>query len=127
MLSTANSFAEAFHQGGWPMFPILVLGILHILAAVRYASHPESRQLLLVRSLGVITLGFGCLGTLLGMIHCLGAMEQVPVELVVKITLLGLGESINNLAMAFLLTIFGGILTAVGALRATERLPANPS
>ncbi len=125
MLFTAKLFAESFHQGGWPMYPILLLGILLILAAGKYAAHPDTRQLQLVRCLGAVTIGFGFLGTILGMIHCLGAMAEVPLELVVKISMLGLGESLNNLSLALLLGIIAGLLTAVGALRDTERLPVS--
>ena len=124
-MSTMSMLANSFHEGGWPMFPILILGILQVIAAGRYAAQPDARQLLLVRSLGLVTLSAGCLGTLLGMIHCLGSMDQVPVDLVVKITLLGLGESINNVALALLLVIAAGLLTAVGALRAADQLPAD--
>ncbi len=114
------SLIDAFHEGGWPMFPILILGILLIIAAGRYAMQPEARQLLVVRSLGKVTLGFGVLGSVLGMIHCLGAMGQVPTDKVVMITLLGLGESINNLALALVLGVIAGLVTTVGALRAVD-------
>lgn len=119
------SLSEAFHEGGWPMFPILILGILLIIAAGRYAAEPDARQLLVVRSLGKVTLGFGVLGSVLGMIHCLGALGQLPSDMVTKITLLGLGESINNLALALIFGILAGLVTTVGALRAVDQLPAN--
>ena len=114
------SLTEAFHEGGWPMFPILIVGILLIIAAGRYAVQPEARQLLVVRSLGKVTLGLGVLGSVLRMIHCLGAIGQLPSDMVTKITLLGLGESINNLALALILGILAGLVTTVGALRALD-------
>lgn len=116
-----TSIAEKFHEGGWPMFPVLVLGLLMIVAAGRYAVRPDARNLLIARLMGQVTLVFGFLGSVLGMIHCLGAMSEVPNELVVKITLLGLGESINNIALALLLTVVAGLVTAAGALRAADR------
>jgi hypothetical protein len=36
------------------------------------------------------------------------------------ITLLGLGESINNLALALVLGVIAGLVTTVGALRAVD-------
>jgi hypothetical protein len=117
---------ESFRNGGWPMFPILVLGILQIVAAGRYSIQPDARQLLVARSLGQVTVTFGVLGSVLGMIHCLTAMDQVPVELIGKFALLGLGESINNFALALLLTVFSGLVTTVGALRAAGPPPAGP-
>jgi biopolymer transport protein ExbB/TolQ len=115
------AIVEAFHEGGWPMFPILALGILLLVAASRYAVHAEARLLPLVRNLMGLTFVFGVLGTTLGMIHCLSAMSEVPQDLVVKISMLGLGESLNNLALALFLIVFASMLTAVGALRAAQR------
>lgn len=125
MVTPTTAMIEAFHEGGWPMFPILILGVLLVIAAVRYCMTPEARNLQVVRSMASVTLLFGLLGTLLGMIHCLGAIHQLPHEMVVKITLLGLGESVNNLALALLLMVFAGLFTAVGALRASDRSPAG--
>ena len=116
---------EAFRNGGWPMFPILVLGILQIIAAGRYAVQPDARQLTVVRSLSQVTFTFGVLGTVLGMIHCLGSMDQVPVELIGKITLLGLGESLSNIALALVLCVFSGLVTTIGGLRVAGS-PAIP-
>jgi hypothetical protein len=117
----SHALSDAFHEGGWPMYPILVLGLLLIVAAARYAAQPQTRFVPVLRSLGIVTGVFGVLGTTLGMIHCLSAMHEVPNDLVIKITLLGLGESLNNLALSLFLILFASILTAVGALRAADQ------
>lgn len=125
MVTPTTAMIEAFHEGGWPMFPILILGLLLVIAAVRYTLAPEARHLQVVRSMASVTFLFGCLGTLLGVIHTLSAIHQLPHEMVIKISLLGFGESINNLALALLLMVFAGLFTAVGALRASDRMPAD--
>lgn len=126
MCHVTSAMIESFHEGGWPMFPILVLGILLVIAAGRYALTADARHLPVLRSLNGVTLAFGILGSVLGMIHCLSAMSQVPNELVVKISLLGLGESINNVAMALVFMVLAGLIKTVGALRASDRMPATP-
>lgn len=125
-MSITTALSDSFHEGGWPMYPVLILGTLLVIAAVRYATTAERRHLPVLRNLNFVTLTFGVLGSVLGMIHCLNAMSQVPNELVVKISLLGLGESINNLALALLMMVLAGLFTTVGALRASDREQSNP-
>lgn len=125
MSNITTALSDSFHEGGWPMYPVLILGILLVIAAGRYATTAERRHLPVVRNLNFVTFSFGFLGTVLGMIHCLSAMSQVPNELVVKISMLGLGESINNLALALLMMVLAGLFTTVGALRASDREPSN--
>lgn len=121
MFNLTTALSDSFHEGGWPMYPVLILGLLLVVAAARYAMTAEARHLPVVRNLSSVTLTFGVLGSVLGMIHCLSSMHSVPNELVVKISLLGLGESVNNLGLALLMMVFGGLFTTVGALRASDR------
>lgn len=111
---------ESFHEGGWPMYPILVFGLLLLVAAGRYALRPEQRQLPLLRSLGYVNLVGGLLGTTLGVIHTLSWMSVVPLEKVVQTALLGLGESLNNIALSLWMLFLAGILATIGALRAGD-------
>lgn len=109
---------EAFHAGGWPMYPILLSGVLLIAAAARYARSPEARHLQLVRELRLVTLGCGVLGSILGVIHSLSGLNMVPGEARSMVFAMGVSESINDVSSAILWTLLAGILTAIGALRA---------
>src|SRR5690348_5351015 len=60
--------SEAFHMGGWGMYPTLVFGILLVAASVRYAISPERRFVPLQVSLGILTLVGGGLGFITGTI-----------------------------------------------------------
>ena len=71
---------EAFHAGGWPMYPILLFGLLLMAASVRYARTPEDRHMKLVRELRLLTLGTGILGSILGVIHSLSGLHLVQPE-----------------------------------------------
>ena len=110
------SLYDAFREGGWPMFPILLSGLLLFLAAARYAMRPEARRVPLLWALGIVTLLWGGAGFTLGMIKTLGAMGQVPPEQR-YIVLIGLGECLNDVALALLLVLLGSMTAAVGAWR----------
>lgn len=110
------SLSEAFRNGGWPMYPILVCGLLCVLAAASYAARPEPRRAPLVWALGIGTLLWGALGFTLGMILTLSAVGKVP-PAERYIVLIGLGESLNDLALALLLVLAAALTAAVGAFR----------
>ncbi|MEP6653679.1 MAG: hypothetical protein ABJA82_09990 [Myxococcales bacterium] len=107
---------EAFHSGGWGMYPTLVFGVLMIGASVAYALRPERRFIPVQISLGIMTLVAGSLGFVTGLIKSLGAIHQVP-EDQRFIWLIGLGESLNNVALALTLVVFAALAISVGAVR----------
>lgn len=109
---------DAFHAGGWPMFPILLFGALLIAASARYGRSPEARHLQLVRELRLVTLGSGVLGSILGVVHSLASLHMVPGEARSTVFAKGVSESINDVSSAILWVILAGIVTAVGAFRA---------
>src|SRR3954451_21242192 len=90
---------EAFIDGGFGMFPTAIFGVLTVLAAVAYAIRPERRFVPLQVSLGIMTLVAGGLGFTTGMIKSLGGLHMADAE---KrwLWLLGMGESLNNIALA---------------------------
>lgn len=106
----------AFHEGGWGMYPTLVFGVLMVAGAVAYAIRPGRRFIPLQVSLGVMTLVCGSLGFVTGLIRSLGAIGGVE-EGRRWIWLIGLGESLNNVALALLLIAVAALVGSVGALR----------
>ena len=92
--------ADAFKNGGWGMIPTALFGVLLVLAALRYASRPEQRFVPVQVSLGLLTLASGGLGFVTGLIKSFQAMAEMPDD---KrwIWLVGLGEALNNVALAF--------------------------
>lgn len=103
------------------MFPILVIGALLVISAGRYVLNPEPRYLPVVKTLSGATLVLGVLGTVLGVIHSLSGIHEVPPDMAVKLSLMGSGESLNNLALSLFMVFFASVLTAVGVLRASDR------
>ena len=113
---------EAFHLGGFGMYPTLVFGLLLLAASFRYAVKPERRFVPLLMSLGLVTLMSGCLGFSLGLMKSFGAMGEVVSESK-WIWMIGASEALNNVALALILALIGGIAASVGALRIARGEP----
>ncbi|MFH0903246.1 MAG: hypothetical protein V2A73_21665 [Pseudomonadota bacterium] len=117
---------EAYHLGGWGMYLTTLFGVPMLLAAARYAWKAEKRYLPLAISLGILTFLSGCLGFLTGAIRTLqvassGRLPEPPTIL----TMIGISESLHNVALALSLMIVAAMAATVGALRAA-RLTAQP-
>jgi hypothetical protein len=116
--------SEAFHMGGWGMYPTSIFGVLLIVATIRYAMSPERRFVPLQVSLGIMTLASGCLGFVTGLIKSTMAISGAGPDMR-WIWVVGMGESLNNVALALALLTIGSIAASVGALRiARETAPA---
>jgi hypothetical protein len=107
---------EAFRLGGWGMFPTLLFGVLLVAAAFRYARAPEPRHVPLQLWLGVGALGSGGLGFVTGMIKTFEAVGGMPPDQR-WIWMVGLGESLHNLALALICVVIAAILATGGAYR----------
>jgi hypothetical protein len=116
---------EAFHLGGWGMFPTAIFGLMLVAAGVRYAVSPERRYVPLLVSLGVMTLAAGSLGFVTGLIKSALAIPGAGPDSR-WIWVVGMGEALNNVALALLLTTLASVASSVGALRiAREATPRS--
>ena len=107
---------EMFHDGGFGMYPTTVFGLLLLAATVRYAVSPSARLVPLQVSLGILTMASGGLGFVTGLIKSVSAIGGVGADQR-WIWLLGMGESLNNVALALVLVTLGSLAASVGALR----------
>jgi hypothetical protein len=103
----------AFHQGGWGMYPTTFMGLVLLAAAVRYARSPDRRKLFLVRHLNVLVALSGTLGFITGVIKTFTNMPSDQLY----IAFIGVGESLNNVALAIAILIVARIITSFGAGR----------
>lgn len=111
---------HCFVAGGWPMYPIVILGLGLIFASVLLVKQATPQIARLVSELRYLTLVIGFLGTTLGMIHCLMSLPGLPPDQpFVNIALLGLGESLNCIGAALTMIGFSALVTTAGALRTT--------
>lgn len=113
--------SEAYHLGGWGMYPTTIMGVLLLVAATMYARRPERRYVPIVVSLSILTFLSGCLGFLTGVIttikHATDGSFPEPTPI---LTLTGIGESLHNVGLALALLIMATIAMTVGALRAAR-------
>ncbi len=108
---------DAFHHGGWGMFPTTIFGLVLIGTAVRYAIAPDAARSLLVRRLSLLTFISGCLGFTVGCIKGFMAAAELPTAELGNIVVGGIGESLNNIALALCMLAIASIAMAVGAAR----------
>jgi hypothetical protein len=108
-------------EGGWGMYPVAVLGLMLIWAAIRYAVDLEP-----VRVRSITALALALLAT---MIHatwtCIAAvfhsLERSPTESFARTLMTGLMESTRPAALGGALLAVALILVAVGAHRSAQR------
>ena len=115
---------EAFHLGGWGMWPTLCIGILLLGVAAVYAVRPEKRFLPLFLSLSVMTIISGSLGFVMGLINSFRILEKVgPDERYLPV--IGVGESLYNVAFALVLLMLAAIAAGIGGLRISLKSPSE--
>jgi len=107
---------EFMRMGGIVMWPTLAFGLLTVFAAWRYAAQPDATRSRQALAAGLLTVISGLAGTTLGAIVTLTQMGDVPLEKQF-IALIGLGESLCNLALALVLCTVGAALGVFGAFR----------
>ena len=105
---------DAFHTGGWGMYPTMVFGVLLLLMTARYAMRPERRFVPLILALGTVTLASGALGFVTGLIASFQYISNVPPGRH-WIALVGVGESLNNVAFALVFIVLGSLAMSIGA------------
>jgi hypothetical protein len=116
---------ERFRDGGWGMYPTLVLGILLLGVAVKYASSPDSRYLPLLVALNVATLASGALGFVTGVIVTANAISSAGMTEPTNISFVGVGEALNNVAFALLLVMVATMAATVGAWKLSRAAVAQ--
>lgn len=111
---------EFFKEGGWGMWPILVLGLITVGAAARFASKPERRQVGFLGAMGLATLTsiFHATWTDVGaVLNALGDEKLVSAAEMPRVLAEGLKECTRPGAMGGAFLTLATILVAVGMLR----------
>jgi len=107
---------DSFHNGGWGMWPTLIVGLLMIGISARYAVSPERRFVPLIVASSTLTFLVGALGFVTGLsastTSSFDAIEARPALMAA-----GFGESLNDVALALVLLAVGMIAVTVGAAR----------
>lgn len=112
-----------FELGGFAMWTTLALGMLAILSACQYARRPDTRYVPLVASLGVMTLLSGSFGFTTGLIASLQG-KHMSTETQRWMWMVGVSESLVNVAFALLLLSVVTAAMVVGAYRLSRAEPS---
>jgi len=111
---------EAFHEGGWGMYPTLIFGFVMLSVAVKYAVTPAKRFVPLLVALGVLTLSSGTLGFVTGLIKSISAVREANLQNLM-FPLLGAGEALHNVGLALMCLVLAALAAAVGAFKLSRQ------
>lgn len=103
-------------EAGWPIYLVIIVGAASLTCALQYARAPRRDLFALVVGLAVATVLFGALGTVLGVQMSASGIGRVAADQR-WIFLLGLKESLWNLAAALAIATVDALVVTVGAVR----------
>jgi hypothetical protein len=109
-----------FKAGGLGMFPTSISGFLLLASALLLAMRPERRYVVLVISLGLMTLGSGVLSTLVGVVSTLHYTARIPPGRQIEIAVMGTAEASHCLVLALLVIQAALWFSAIAAWRASR-------
>ncbi len=112
---------SAFQAGGFVMVPTLAFGLLLLAVGFVYSLDPERKLVSLFAILGIVELASGVFGTVMGVVTTFLFVAKLPEPQQYPTMLLGVAESLHNLALALALVVLSTLALAIGALRAAIR------
>src|SRR5579871_6358709 len=111
---------EFFLEGGWPMYPITVLGAIAVVSSVRHARAPGRDGLAHLIGFGVATVLMGVFGTGLGLQVAARAVFQAPPDMR-HLIFAGFAEAMNCADLALLLALVATLIATAGHRRKLTR------
>ncbi|MBS1121827.1 MAG: hypothetical protein H6Q90_4055 [Deltaproteobacteria bacterium] len=108
---------DAFHLGGWGMYPTAIIGVVLIGAALRHAAQPEPRRLPVIHALSLLTLLSGCLGFVSGVIRSLTSLPAQDAREAPVAALVGVGESLCNVGLALAILTLAWLAVTIARVR----------
>ena len=117
--------SEFFKDGGYGMFPTLVIGLLLLATAVLYAVRPSAKRARVGLVLGLVTLASGLLGASVGMAMSAHFIPKVAKADQLEILAQGFAESSHNVVLALIVVVLAGLVASVGAARSADEPSAR--
>ena len=115
---------DFFMEGGWGMYPVLVLGVMLVVSAARYAIDGESVRLRFVVALAlslVASIATACTADVAKVFWYLQSPERVSDALFLRILVEGLKESSRPAMLGFPLLGLALIAVSIGVYRTGRR------
>jgi hypothetical protein len=116
-----NGFSTFMSEGGWGMWPILLLGLLTLVTAARYTARPEPHALRFVAALWlalasvVVHAGLTDLAAVFGF---LASSDEVTDAALPRVLLTGLKEATRPAALGGIFLTLAPLCVAAGLWRA---------
>jgi hypothetical protein len=107
---------EAFHLGGWGMYPTLAAGLALVVASIAHVMRPDRGRALLRQLTWLVAL-LALLGFLTGVIKVFVACGEAPGYQLAQLALAGTGESLTNVALGLVMLAVARIVLTFGAAR----------
>lgn len=100
-------------DAGFGIWPVLFFGIFGLVVALRHATSPSRERMTLVVGLAIATVLSGMLGTVTGVQA--SAAAYVDSDVTVRLFLVGLRESLNNMFAALIFATAQTLVATYGA------------
>jgi len=114
------SFSEFMREGGWGMWPVLLLGLVTLASAIRYAARPERLCLPFVAALWVTLLTAVVHASVTDLAAVFGYFQdpaRAPDPEIPRTLLVGLKESTRPAVLGGIFLTLVPLLVAVGIYR----------
>jgi len=112
---------DFFREGGWGMLPILVMGIVLVWAAVRYAADGEPIRLRFITALGLALAATIAHATWTCVAAVLAYLQKLPEAEIGRTLRLGLLESTRPATLGGALLSLALVIVALGVYRNDRR------
>ncbi len=110
-----------FIEGGWGMYPVLVMGLMTVWASARYALDTEPTRLRFIAAIALALLVTMAHATWTCFAAVFAYLQQAPGEPSARTLMTGLMESTRPATLGGALLTISLILVALGAYRSSQR------
>ena len=110
-----------FVEGGWGMFPVLIVGLVVLYASIRYLVDGEPVRLRFILALSLAQLALVIQASVADVAAVMNALNHAPPEVFSRLLVAGLKESTRPALLGFGLLSLSLILVAVGVYRVGQR------
>jgi hypothetical protein len=112
-----TAIAQWFVAGGWPMYPVLLVGAMSMAVALRHAAMPGLGWASAASTLRMAALILGVGGLLLDVQAVAAAVQHAPGTMGGHAVVVGIGESLGPLVLAAGLAGLSALIASSGDLR----------
>jgi hypothetical protein len=113
-----------FMDGGWAMWPVLAVGLVLLIAAIRFAIDRERVHLRLITMLSMSILALAVQGTLLDAAKVLWVLSdeaKIPQPMIVRVFFEGMKESLSPMIFGLGFLSLSLLAVSVGVYRSGRR------